>query len=152
MGRQTCFFPQAPSNLVTLLYITIVLSKWRNLFAKYLPISGKLSITNFKTKCCWLSKSSDHRKQLEGRKKRYISKIGTTFTPHQKNAWGMRRDERTKKLESNNYAGTLSWKVFIASQRHWKWSDNIWKREVCSESMTKFSYIQFFVRNATISR
>jgi len=33
--------------------------------------------------------------------------------------------------------------VFIASKGHWKWSDNIWKRGVCSDSMTKFSYIQF---------
>ena len=30
---------------------------------KYLPISGKLSIANlYKTKCCWLSRSFDHRK------------------------------------------------------------------------------------------
>jgi len=31
---------------------------------------------------------------------------------------GTRRDEHTKKFESNNYAGTLPWKVFIASQGH----------------------------------
>jgi len=42
-----------------------------------------------------------------------------------KNAWVTQRDKHTKKLESNNYAGTLPWKVFIASQGHWKWSDNI---------------------------
>ena len=35
-----------------------------------------------------------------------------------KNAWGTRRDKHTKKLESNNYADTLLWKVFIASQGH----------------------------------
>jgi len=31
---------------------------------KYLPISGKLLINYklFKSKCCWLSKSFDHRK------------------------------------------------------------------------------------------
>jgi len=62
------------------------------------------------------------------------------------------RNKHTKKHESNNYAGTLPWKVFIASQGHWIWSDNIFprhsaKREVCSESMTKFSSIQFFLRN-----
>jgi len=69
-GRQTCFFPQTPSNIVTLLHITIVQSKWRNLFAK-IPAHQWQTINHklFKTKCCWLSKSSDHRKQLEGRKK-----------------------------------------------------------------------------------
>jgi len=41
-------------------------------------------------------------------------------------------------------AGTLPWKVFIASQGHWKWSDNVFPRhsgkcEVCSESVTNFS-------------
>jgi len=40
-------------------------------------------------------------------------------------AWGTRRDKHTKKLESNNYAGTLPWTVLIASQGYWKWSDNI---------------------------
>jgi len=35
------------------------------------------------------------------------------------------RNKHTKKHESNNYAGTLPWKVFIASQGHWIWSDNI---------------------------
>jgi len=35
-----------------------------------------------------------------------------------KNVWGTRRDEHTKKLESNDYAGTLLRKVFIASQGH----------------------------------
>ena len=44
--------------------------------------------------------------------------------------------------------------MFIASQGHEKWPDNIFprhsrKREACSESMPKFSPIQFFVRNAT---
>jgi len=33
-------------------------------------------------------------------------------------ALGTRTDKHTKKLEGNNYAGTLSWKVFIASQGH----------------------------------
>jgi len=56
---------------------------------------------------------------------------------------GTRRDKHTRNLESNSHTGTLLWKVFIASQGHWKWSDNTWKREVFSESMTKFSYIQF---------
>jgi len=42
------------------------------------------------------------------------------FSSPPKNAWGTRRDKHTKKLVSNNYAGTLPWKVFIASQRRWK--------------------------------
>jgi len=72
-------------------------------------------------------------------------KTSTTFPLPQNNTFGVRVETNIpKKLESNNYAGTLRWKVFIASQGHWKWSDNIWKREVCNESMTKFSYIQFF--------
>jgi len=40
------------------------------------------------------------------------------FPSAQKNTWGTRRDKHTKKLESNDYAGTLPWKVFIASQGH----------------------------------
>jgi len=84
-----------------------------------------------------------------------ISKTSTTLPPP-KNAWGRRGDKHTKKLLSNSYAGTLPCKMFIASQGHWKWSENIFprrsvKREVCSESITKFSSIQFFLRNATIS-
>jgi len=38
--------------------------------------------------------------------------------PPPKNVCVTRRDKHTKKLESNNYAGTLPWKVFIASQEH----------------------------------
>jgi len=47
-----------------------------------------------------------------------ISKTSTTFPPPKKNAWGTRRDKHAKKLESNNHAGTLLWKAFIASQGH----------------------------------
>ena len=62
-GYQTCFFTQAPSNLVKPLRIRIVWPKWRNLFTKtpahqWQTINHKL----FNTKCCWLSKSFDHRK------------------------------------------------------------------------------------------
>jgi len=46
-GRQTCFLPQAPSNLVTPLYITTVSQHGEICLQKYLPISGKLSITNY---------------------------------------------------------------------------------------------------------
>jgi len=48
-------------------------------------------------------------------KKGIILQKTSTNSPLPKNAWGTRRDERTKKLESNIYAGTLPWKVFIAS-------------------------------------
>jgi len=54
--------------------------------------------------------------------KRYIiSKTSTTFPSPQKNAGGTRRDKHIKKLESNNYASALPWKMswkVIASQGH----------------------------------
>ena len=78
----------------------------------------------FKTKCCWLLKSFDHRNILNVEKRYTISKTSTIFPPPQ-NCLGTRRDKHTKKLESNNYAGTLPWKLLIASQGYWKWSDNI---------------------------
>ena len=62
-GRQTCFLPQAPSNLVTPLHITIVSQNWEICLQKYLSISGKLSLTNYlKQNGVDLSKSFDHRK------------------------------------------------------------------------------------------
>jgi len=51
------------------------------------------------------------------KKSHVISKASTTSSP-KKVAWGMSRDKHTKKLENNNYAGTLPWKVFITSQGH----------------------------------
>jgi len=53
-----------------------------------------------------------------------ISKTSTTLPTPEKNAWGTCRDKHTKKIESNNYAGTLPWKMFIASHGYWKWPDN----------------------------
>jgi len=48
-------------------------------------------------------------------------KTSTTFPLPQNNTFGVRVETNIpKKLESNNYAGTLRWKVFIASQGHWK--------------------------------
>jgi len=86
---------------------------------KYLPISGKLSITNYlKQNAAGYRSHLTLENTLKVEKRHIISKIGTTFTPPQKNAWGTRRDEHTKNRESNNYAGILSWKVFIASQGH----------------------------------
>jgi len=55
------------------------------------------------------------KNNLRVEKGRIISKTSTTLPPPEKNAWGTRRDKHTKKIESNNYAGTLPWKMFIAS-------------------------------------
>ena len=62
---------------------------------------------------------------LKVEKKVYNFENRRNFPSPIKNASGARRDKHTKKLERNNYADTLPWKVFIASQAHWKWSDNI---------------------------
>jgi len=91
--------------------------------------------------------------------KRYInSKTSTTFPTPQKTlrVLDTRRDKHTKKLESNNYAGTSPWKVFTASQGlendqtifFHVIAENV---KFFGESMTKFSSIQVFVRNATLS-
>jgi len=82
---------------------------------KYLPISGKLSITNYLKQ-----NAVDYRSHLaiENNLKvvkevaYIISKTSTTFT---QKTLGVHAEKHTKKLESNNYAGTLPWKVFIAS-------------------------------------
>jgi len=98
-----------------------------------------------------LSKSFDHKKYLE------YSKTGTLFRKQAqislspKHAWVTRREKHTKTLESNNYAGNLPWKVFIAPLHHKDIENDQTifsarhsaKREVCSESMTKYSSIQF---------
>ena len=56
---------------------------------------------------------------LKVEKKIYYFENKHNFPPP-KSAWGRptRRDKHTKKLDSNNYAGTLPCKVFIASQGH----------------------------------
>ena len=71
---------------------------------------------------CWTPRNAvDYRSHLtignnlKVEKRYIISKTSTTFSPPQRNAWCTRRDKHTKKLESNNYGGTLFWKVFIAS-------------------------------------
>ena len=50
----------------------------------------------------------------------YYSENKHNVPSHPKNDWSTGRDKHTKKLESNNYAGVLPRKVFIASQGHWK--------------------------------
>jgi len=84
---------------------------------KYLPISGRLLIAIYLKQNAVESKSFGQKNNLKVEKLYIISKTSTTSLP-QKSAWGMRRDKHAKKLESNYYAGTLPWKVFIASQGH----------------------------------
>ena len=63
--QQTCFLPQAPSNLVTPLH-----NAHHDCIAKMTKFVYKTtcpSVENYqsqitKTKCCWISKSFDHRK------------------------------------------------------------------------------------------
>ena len=66
------------------------------------------------------------QKTTKVEKKVYNFENRHNFHSPPKKRLGTRRDEHTKKLESINYAGTLPWKVFIASHGYWKWSDNIW--------------------------
>jgi len=58
------------------------------------------------------------KNNLNVEKKVYCFESKHNFSPQKKVVWGMRRDKHTKKLENNNYAGTLHWKVFITSQGH----------------------------------
>jgi len=55
---------------------------------------------------------------LKVEKKVYYFENKHNFPFSQKNVLGTRRSKRTKKFESNNYPGTLPWKVSIASQVH----------------------------------
>ena len=109
----SCSRRQLTSLRPCTMHITIVQPKWRNLFI-LIPAHQWQTINHkvFETKCCWLSKSLDHRKNLEGRKKVFYFENKHNFSSPPKNAWVTRRDKHTKKLESNNYAGTLPWKVF----------------------------------------
>jgi len=155
-GRQTCFFSQAPSNLGTPLHITIVKSKWRNLLQTYLPVSGNLSITNYlkQNAVDYLSHlTKDNNLKVD--KKVYYFENKHNFPS--KNAWGTRRDKHTKKLESNNYAGTSPWQVFL----HPKGIENDQRLFFhVTAGNIKFAVDQspnshpfhFFVRNAAISR
>jgi len=86
---------------------------------KYPPIGRKLSITSYLKQ-----NAADYRSHmtiennLKVEKKVYYFENRHNFHFPPKKRLGTRRDEHTKKLESNNYAGTLPWKVFIASQGH----------------------------------
>jgi len=81
---------------------------------KYVPISGKLSITNYlKQNAVKYHLTIENNLNVE--KRVYYFESKHNFPSPKTNAWGMRRDKHTKQLENNNYAGTLPWKVFIAS-------------------------------------
>jgi len=152
--------PQAPSNFVTLsAQCTSRLSSQNGeiCLQKYLPISGKLSVTNFLKKSAVDCRSRlTIENTLKVEKKVYCFENKHNLSSPTKNAWGTCRHKHTKKLQSNNYAGTLPLKVFIASRalkmiRQYFQRHN-GKRKVCSESMIKFLPIHFFVRNANIPR
>jgi len=51
---------------------------------------------------------------LKVEKKVYYFENKHIFPSPQENVWGTRGEKHTKKLESNDYAGTLLWKVLIA--------------------------------------
>jgi len=55
---------------------------------------------------------------LKVEKKVYYFENKRNFPSPQENVWGTRRDKHTKTLASNDYAGTLLWKVLIALQGH----------------------------------
>ena len=104
----------------------------------------------FKTSCCWFISHFTIENSLK------VEKKGILFRKQAQLSLPSER-QTYQKLKSNNYGGTLSWKLFIASPGHWILSENIFprhrgKREVCTESTTNFSSIHFFVWNATISR
>jgi len=80
------------------------------------PISGKLLITNYLKQNSVGDRSHlTIENNLKVEKKVYYFENKYNFPSSLKTAWGTRRDKHTKKLESNSYAGTLPWKVFIAS-------------------------------------
>ena len=74
----------------------------------YLPIGGKISITSYLKQ-----NAADYRSHmtiennLKVEKKVYYFENRHNYHSPQKKRLGTRRDERTQKLESNNYAGTL---------------------------------------------
>ena len=84
-----------------------------------MPISDKPPMTSYSKQ-----NAVDYRSQLtietnlKVKKEVYYFENKHNFPSSSKNARDTRRDKHTKRLESKNYAGTLPWKVFIASQGH----------------------------------
>jgi len=73
--RQTCFLPQAPSNLVTPLqnaHHDCLVKMTKFVHKNTCPSVSNHQSQIFKTKCYWLSKSFDHRKEHEGQKVYYF--------------------------------------------------------------------------------
>jgi len=88
---------------------------------KYLPISSKASITKFSKQNAVDCRSRlTIENALKVEKNVYYFENKHKFSFPQKMLGVRVRVEINipKKLESNNYAGTLPWKVFIASQEH----------------------------------
>jgi len=104
MGRQTCFFPQAALTSLRLCTSRLSGQSGKICLQKYLPVSGKLSITSYLKQ-----NAVDYRSHLTMEnnfkvEKRYIiSKTSTTLAPTKTNIWGTRRDKHAK----NNLSYTL---------------------------------------------
>jgi len=119
-GRQTKLVSFPRRHLTSLRPCTSRLSRQNGeiCLQKYLSIGGKLSITNYlKQNAVSYRSHLTIKNNLNVEKKVYYFESKHNFPP-KKVAWGMRRDKHTKKLENNNYAGTLPCKVFITSQGH----------------------------------
>ena len=85
---------------------------------KYLPISGKLSTTNYLNKMLLIQSHLTTEITWRSKKGILFRKQAQLFLSPERNAWGTRRDKHTKKFENKNYADTSPWKVLIASQAH----------------------------------
>jgi len=100
MGAPNFFLPQASTNLVTSLRLCTSRLSSRNseiCLQKYLPISGKLSITNYlKENAVDYRSHLSIENNLNVEKKVYYFENKYNFHSHQKNAWGTRRDKHTK--------------------------------------------------------
>ena len=157
-GCQTCFMSRAPSNLVTPLHDAHhdCLAK----MAKFVYINTRPSVANYQSQNFWnkmllMSKSFNHRKYLEGRKKVYFENKHN-FPP--KKMLGLREKTNIPKNAKAIIMLALYPEKCLLHHKGIENDQTIFvprhsaKCEVCCESMTKFSSIQFFVWNVTISR
>jgi len=71
---------------------------------KHLPISGKLSITNYFLKMLLIRKHLTMENNLKVKKRYIISKTSTTFPPRQKTLGERVETNIPKTLENNNCA------------------------------------------------
>ena len=127
-GRQTCILPRAPSNLVT------PLSIWRLVPSRNDPLTFMLQ-----------NHDPDKRKKkhnFPSPQKTLGSRVETNISKNSK---------AIIMLALCPVRCLLHHKVIEIDQTTF-FSRHSGKHEVCGKSMTKFSTIQIFVRNATISR